>query len=145
MAQIGKTIKKYRVKIGMTQDQLAEKLCVTRQAVSNWETGKTQPSIETLTALSALFDISVEALIYGKTRRIAITPDNATGAGGVFAALFFIFMTILFFTADALFSNIWWLITTISLILAGLITALFVQAEKLNALAARIAQLEEKK
>lgn len=144
MAQIGKSIKKYRIEKGLTQDQLAEKLSVTRQAVSNWETGKTQPSIETLTALSALFDISVEALIYGKTRRIAITPDNATGAGGAFIGFFLIFLTILIFTAGILFSNIWWVIITISLILSGLVTALLVQAEKLDALAARVALLEER-
>jgi len=144
MAQIGKSIKKYRIEKGLTQDQLAEKLSVTRQAVSNWETGKTQPSIETLTALSALFDISVEALIYGKTRRIAITPDNATGAGGAFVGFFLIFLTILLFTAGILFSNIWWVIITVSLILSGLVTALFVQAEKLDALAARVALLEER-
>ena len=144
MAQIGKTIKKYRPERGMTQDQLAEKLSVTRQAVSSWETGKTQPSIETLTALSALFDISVEALIYGKTRRITIAPDNATGAGGAFVGFFLIFLTILIFTAGILFSNIWWVIITISLILSGLVTVLLVQAEKLDALAARVALLEER-
>ena len=144
MAQIGKSIKKYRIEKGLTQDQLAEKLSVTRQAVSNWETGKTQPSIETLTALSALFDISVEALIYRKTRRIAIIPDNATGAGGAFVGFFLIFLTILFFTAGILFNNIWWLIITVSLILSGLVTTLFVQAEKLDALAARVALLEER-
>lgn len=144
MAQIGKSIKKYRIEKGLTQDQLAEKLSVTRQAVSNWETGKTQPSIETLTALSALFDISVEALIYGKTRRIAITPDNATGAGGAFVGFFLIFLTILLLTAGILFNNIWWLIITVSLILSGLVTALLVQAEKLDALAARVALLEER-
>lgn len=145
MAQIGKTIKKYRIENGMTQDQLAEKLSVTRQAISNWETGKTKPSIETLTALGSLFGISVEALIYGKTRRINISSDSATGAGGAFCGLFLIFITILFFTAGTLFSNIWWLIIAISLILSGLVTALFVQAEKLDALAIRIELLEEKR
>lgn len=66
MRQIGKNIKKYRTEKGMTQDQLAEKLNVTRQAVSNWETGKTQPDIEMLTKISEYFDVSVEHLIYGR-------------------------------------------------------------------------------
>lgn len=42
MSNIGKNISKYRREKGMTQDQLAEKLHVTRQAVSNWETGVSQ-------------------------------------------------------------------------------------------------------
>ena len=144
MKQIGKNIKKHRMEKGMTQDQLAEKLNVTRQAVSNWETGKTQPSIETLTALGSLFGISVEALIYGKTGKMDISPSNTTGFGIIFGALFLLIMTILLFIVDTLFRNIWFLIITVSLILAGLVTALFLQAEKLDILASRIELLEGK-
>lgn len=50
----------------MNQEQLAKQLHVTRQAVSNLETGKTQPDIETLTKIAEYFDVSVEYLIYGK-------------------------------------------------------------------------------
>ncbi len=67
MNNIGKSIKKFRAEKGLTQDQLAEKLHVTRQAVSNWENGKTQPDLETLSALADCFDIPAEELIYGKT------------------------------------------------------------------------------
>ena len=144
MKQIGKNIKKHRMEKGMTQDQLAEKLNVTRQAVSNWETGKTQPSIETLTALGSLFGISVEALIYGKTGKMDISPSNTTGFAIIFGALFLLIMTVLLFIADTLFRNIWFLIITVSLILAGLVTALFLQAEKLDILASRIELLEGK-
>jgi len=144
MAQIGKTIKKYRTEKGMTQDQLAEKLNVTRQAVSNWETGKTQPSLETLTAMATHFGISVEELIYGRTWRMDVSPDNAAGIGIIFGGLFLLFMILFIFTAGVLFSNIWWIMITVSLILAGLVTALYRQEEKLDALTARIEQLERK-
>ena len=50
-------ILKLREKSGMSQDGLAEKLFVTRQAVSRWETGKTTPDIDTLKKLSKLFDV----------------------------------------------------------------------------------------
>lgn len=63
---VGKNIKKLRSEKGITQEQLAERLHVTRQAVSNWETDKTQPDIETLSALAECFEITVEELIYGK-------------------------------------------------------------------------------
>lgn len=144
MRQIGKNIKKHRVEKGMTQDQLAEKLNVTRQAVSNWETGKTQPSIETLSALAEHFGISVEELIYGGNRRAGFAPENATGAGVIFGALFLLFMTIFLLGGAAVFTNGWALFIAVSLTLSGLITALFKQSEKLDALAARLEQLEKK-
>lgn len=67
MSNIGKTINKYRREKGMTQDQLAERLHVTRQAISNWETGKTQPDVETLEQLAECLEVTVEMLIYGKS------------------------------------------------------------------------------
>ena len=67
MSNIGKTIKRFRAEKGMTQEQLAEQLHVTRQAVSNWEQGKTQPDLETLSAMAEVFEVPVEELIYGNT------------------------------------------------------------------------------
>lgn len=67
MSNIGKHISKFRKEKGMTQDQLAERLHVTRQAVSNWENGKTQPDVETLEQLSESLGVPVEMLIYGKS------------------------------------------------------------------------------
>ncbi|MGX8692186.1 MAG: zinc ribbon domain-containing protein [Clostridia bacterium] len=52
-----------RTKHGLSQDELAEKLFVTRQAVSRWETGETVPSTETLKLLSALFKVSINTLL----------------------------------------------------------------------------------
>ena len=52
MSDIGKNIKKLRMQKDITQEQLAERLHVTRQAVSNWENGKTQPDVETLSMLA---------------------------------------------------------------------------------------------
>ena len=52
-----------RMKRGLSQDELAEKLFVTRQAVSRWETGETTPNTETLKLLSKLFDVSINTLL----------------------------------------------------------------------------------
>ena len=60
MADVGKMIKKLREEANMTQDNLAEKMNVTRQAVSNWENGKTSPDIDTLFRLSQVFNVSIE-------------------------------------------------------------------------------------
>lgn len=52
-----------RTKKGLSQDELAEKLMVTRQAVSRWENGETIPSTDTLKLLSKEFDVSINTLL----------------------------------------------------------------------------------
>lgn len=52
-----------RNKAGLSQDELAEKVFVTRQAVSRWEKGETTPNTETLKLLSKLFDVSINTLL----------------------------------------------------------------------------------
>ena len=56
-------LRELREKRGMTQDALAERVLVTRQAVSRWETGETQPNTETLKLLSKEFDVSINTLL----------------------------------------------------------------------------------
>ena len=56
-------IAQLRVKMGLTQEELAQKTFVTRQAVSRWETGETTPNAETLKQLSKLFDVSINTLL----------------------------------------------------------------------------------
>lgn len=62
-------IAELRAKNGMSQDELAEKIFVTRQAVSRWETGETTPNVETLKLLSKLFDVSINTLL-GSPRKL---------------------------------------------------------------------------
>ncbi len=52
-----------RERHNLTQDQLAERVMVTRQAVSRWETGETQPNTDTLRLLSREFDVSINTLL----------------------------------------------------------------------------------
>lgn len=58
-----------RSKKGLSQDELAEKIYVTRQAVSRWENGETVPNTETLKLLSKLFDVSINTLL-GSPRKL---------------------------------------------------------------------------
>ena len=58
-----------RTKNGLSQDELAEKVFVTRQAVSRWETGETVPNTETLKLLSKLFNVSINTLL-GSPRQL---------------------------------------------------------------------------
>ena len=58
-----------RNKAGLSQDELAEKVYVTRQAVSRWENGETTPGTETLKLLSKLFDVSINTIL-GSPRQL---------------------------------------------------------------------------
>ena len=62
-------ILKLRTKNGLSQEELAEKVYVTRQAVSRWENGETVPNTETLKLLSKLFDVSINTLL-GSPRQL---------------------------------------------------------------------------
>ncbi len=70
--KISKTLKRLRNEKGITQEQLAEKLFISRQSVSSWENDRTQPDIEMLGKLSEIFEVSVEELVYGKKRNTSL-------------------------------------------------------------------------
>lgn len=67
--QTGDIIINLRTKNGLTQEELAQKVAVTRQAVSRWELGETIPNTETLKLLSKLFDVSINTLL-GSPRKL---------------------------------------------------------------------------
>ena len=79
-----------RTEKGLSQEQLAEKVFVTRQAVSRWETGETTPNTETLKLLSNLYDVSINTLLgsprqlicqcYGMPLEDATTSKEPDGA-----------------------------------------------------------------
>lgn len=58
-----------RTKSGLSQEELAQKVLVTRQAVSRWETGETVPNTDTLKLLSRVLDVSINTLL-GQPRRL---------------------------------------------------------------------------
>ena len=62
-------LKKLREKNSLTQEQMAKRVMVTRQAVSRWETGETQPNTDTLKLLSQEFEVSVNTLL-GSPRQL---------------------------------------------------------------------------
>ena len=62
-------IRELRTKRGLSQEELAEKIFVTRQAVSRWEMGETVPNTETLKLLSQFFDVSINTLL-GSPRQL---------------------------------------------------------------------------
>lgn len=63
--ELNTQIKKYRTSMNLSQEELAEKIYVTRQTISNWENSKSYPDIHSLLMLSSLFNISLDQLIKG--------------------------------------------------------------------------------
>jgi len=78
VADIGRNIRAIREKCKITQDELAEKLFVSRQTVSNYETGKSKPDIDMLMHISEVLDVDVHYLLYG-TRDEQLRQDNVRG------------------------------------------------------------------
>lgn len=63
--ELGKHIKKYRMEAEMSQEELAQKVYVSRQTISNWENDKSYPDVKSLVLLSEIFEISLDILVKG--------------------------------------------------------------------------------
>lgn len=63
--ELGKRIKFYRERDGLSQENLAEKIYVSRQSISNWENEKSYPDIHNILQLSELFCVSLDELVKG--------------------------------------------------------------------------------
>ncbi len=74
--KISKTLKRLRAEKGITQEQLAEQLFISRQSVSSWENDRTQPDLEMLGRLSEIFGVSIEELVYGKKRNVTLETES---------------------------------------------------------------------
>lgn len=90
--ELGGQIKRYRTRLGLSQEELADRIFVTRQSVSNWENGRTYPDLQSLLRLSDLFGRSLDELIKGdietmkeEINRLEIQKMNRWG--GILALL----------------------------------------------------------
>ncbi len=78
---IGESIKYYRNQTNLTQEDLAEKVHVSRQTISSWENSKSLPDITSLVMLSDLFQVSLDELIKGDTtmiKKLEVKQEKAT-------------------------------------------------------------------
>ena len=74
--EIGARIRAYRAEAGMSQDDLAARVYVSRQTISSWENGKTYPDVQSLLLLSEIFDATVDSLIKGDVDTMTETIDR---------------------------------------------------------------------
>lgn len=78
---LGEKIRHARKSAGMSQEQLAEKLCVSRSAIAKWETGKGMPDVENLKILSRLLGVSVDSLLDDSGEEAIRQPYNLSAYG----------------------------------------------------------------
>lgn len=90
--ELGGQIKRHRTRLGLSQEELADRIFVTRQSVSNWENSRTYPDLQSLLRLSDLFGRSLDELIKGdietmkeEINRLEIQKMNRWG--GILALL----------------------------------------------------------
>lgn len=74
--EVGRRIREERERMGISQEGLAREVFVSRQTVSNWETGKTYPDVQSLLLLSNLFDVSVDSLVKGDVEVMEKQMEN---------------------------------------------------------------------
>ncbi|MDR1767054.1 MAG: helix-turn-helix domain-containing protein [Propionibacteriaceae bacterium] len=72
---LGNKIKQVRTDAGLTQEQFAEKLYVSRQAVTKWEGDRGLPDIENLKAIASLFDVSVDTLLKDEELSLSVVVE----------------------------------------------------------------------
>ncbi|MDF2873008.1 MAG: immR 1 [Anaerocolumna sp.] len=134
--ELNTQIKKYRAKMNLSQEELAEKVFVTRQTISNWENSKNYPDIHSLLLLSSLFNISLDQLIKGdidimkeEIKESELHKFNHNGS--IFTILLII--TMISFVPLTIFLNIYGLIISTTLFIITFIYALKVERfKKLN-------------
>lgn len=67
---IANNLRQLRLNSGMTQEQVAEKIGVTRQALSSYESGRTRPDIDMLLRLSEVYGTDIDGVVYGRNRAL---------------------------------------------------------------------------
>lgn len=95
--EFGNYIKEQRNNLGFTQAEIAEKLHVTRQTISNWEKGKSYPDLDTLVKISDIYKVSIDSLLKGdKNLKKYLDQGKAYNAFSIFRGLFFIMYGLFF-------------------------------------------------
>ena len=79
MSDLSRHLTEFRKKNQYTQEALAQEIGVSEKTISSWETGRTQPDVESLKTLSALYGISIDELVYGsRAKRYQSFSDMIT-------------------------------------------------------------------
>lgn len=74
--ELGHRIREHRGELGLSQDDLAARVYVSRQTISSWENDKTYPDVQSLLILSNVFGVTIDTLIKGDVEAMTKTVEN---------------------------------------------------------------------
>ena len=107
--ELNAQIKKYRVELNLSQEELAAKVYVTRQTISNWENEKSYPDIHSLLLLSSLFSVSLDQLIKGDIETMKeIINEQEIKKFNHYGAIYTVHLVLLILLAVPLFVRLEW-------------------------------------
>ena len=107
--ELNAQIKKYRKSLNLSQEELAEKVYVTRQTISNWENGKSYPDIHSLLLLSSLFNVSLDQLIKGDIETMKeVINQQEIKKFNQYGTIFTVHLVLLILSAAPLFVLLEW-------------------------------------
>ncbi|MCI1283200.1 MAG: helix-turn-helix domain-containing protein [Lacticaseibacillus songhuajiangensis] len=122
---IGEQLRKSRTDAGMSQEQLAEIMAVSRQTVSNWENSRSYPDIERVMRMADLYHLSLDKMLRGDEQMIQswLNAADLAKTGKRLSGL--LLLNIALTVAIMLFSHSLWLSAILLLLLVGSISAVF--------------------
>ena len=125
-------IKRYRTQANLSQEELAEQVYVTRQTVSNWETGKSYPDIHSLLLLSNLFGVSLDTLIKGDIETMKEAEEREVRKFNRWGVIYTVLLlaTILSVIPLLLWSGLWLRVAAGTLYVVCILTSIYVERLK---------------
>lgn len=96
--KIGKQLKEARIRSGLTQEKVSEKISVSRQTISNWENEKSYPDIISVIELSNLYSISLDDLLKGDQKMIEHLEESSNVVKSNKKLIWAIFINIMLIT-----------------------------------------------
>lgn len=122
---IGEQLRKARTDAGMSQEQLAETMAVSRQTVSNWENSRSYPDIERVMRMAELYHLSLDEMLRGDQQMVQSWMDatNVVKTSRILALL--LLLNIVLTLGIVVFGHIVWLAAILLLVLVGSIGGAF--------------------
>ncbi|WP_261806522.1 helix-turn-helix domain-containing protein [Lapidilactobacillus luobeiensis] len=128
---IGEQLRQARMTAGMSQEQLAEMMAVSRQTISNWENSRSYPDVERVMRLAELYHLSLDELLRGDQQMVRswVSATNTAKTGKLLALL--LLLNLIWTGGIIIFSQIVWLTVVLLLLLVGCIAGAFYLVIKL--------------
>ena len=130
--EFGQILKSLRTQKGMSQEELADAVYVTRQTISNWETSKSYPDIKSLILLSNFFSVSVDYLVKGDLRKMKEINQTDVKKVKKFSILLTIMFLLMLITPIPLAKYLGWWGMAVYLLICAAGLAVALKVEKLK-------------